>query len=1297
MTSHENAVIAEHFDTEFYRLQVPALGDQDPILHFMGDGWRSGFDPNRDFSVRDYLNSHPDVAAAGCNPFYHYLTQGRLENRVTHASRRDKNGMDPEQAARIRAEGMLDRDFYLSHNPDVAAAGLDPVVHYFEFGWRERRDPNAQFNTQAYLAQHPELGPDDNPLLHFALHSPEAAVADEPSADPLSAAFDRNFYLQIYPDVAAARVDPFEHFMHHGWREGRDPSAHFSTAHYLDSNADVAAAGMNPLEHYVLFGKAEGRAPLPAWRSIAKDRGDILFVTHDLGVGGAPAVLQSLARWFKISTKFGVKMVAMDGGAREFTFRKDFPVLNLARYQGQPREELVKAIKDFVGPNIRCVFVNSVASGGFFDLWDKDDTPIISYINELFNVIELFGDNIQKVVERSALVVGCSKRVCSALRFGYGVPENRLRLVYSFLDSQAGVPAPTSESRAATRRKFGVDADDVYVVMACGVVHWRKSPDKFVELAAQVRVRTERPLKFIWLGDGEDIPQCLAMARKLGVADIMLFPGHSEDVARDLHAADAFVLTSEEDPFPLVCMHGALAGAPVICFERAGGMPEFSGQGAGTAVPFGDIPAMAAAVARYGDDASLRRAHGERARALALAKHTVDYAGPRFLELVREVTGVKPYVSVIVPNYNYGEYLPQRLASIYGQTFRDYEVILLDDASPDGSGAILEQTAREQPLTRYFANDRNSGSPFAQWLKGMDQASGELIWIAEADDFCAPTLLESLLPRMQDRNVFFGFAHSTPIGPDGNVLGDYRPIYLDRIAKDRWLHSYEATDHEEIQASLAVANSVPNASAVLFRNFDAEPEFRAAVTSMRMCGDWYFYIRAIRGGKVAFRHESLNFHRRHGKTVTQQTEGSLRYFDELRDTRRLVSGSYRIDPETAAKADRFTVEDLDRFGITDEGRRSEIIEGARYGAGDKHKPTLLVVASDLGPGGGQMFSIRLANAWAEAGGRAILLNAAAYPSHPNVETMISPRVSVYSASDADATLQNLVARFDVDVVHSSIWWADRLVHSQLGAVVRRPKWVVSMHGCYETLIEHPDVDPSFASRLPDMLRVVDHWVYTADKNLKAFEAYGHPPSLSKITNGFAPKPPKPLSRDALGLRPDALVVCLASRAIESKGWRQAVAAVTQLNAEGLKVDLMLFGEGPEADRLSGETAAYVKLMGQVSNLEDYIAVADVGLLPSYFIGESMPLVLIEYMAQGKPVVATAVGEIASMMVGPEGPAGVLLDLEFGTAPVRGIKSALTMLSNEPERWRLGAVAESQFQRLFSMDRMLSAYEALYRT
>jgi len=79
------------------------------------------------FDASFYLESNPDVAGAGINPLVHYLTWGAAEGR------------DPNP--------LFDPSYYLESNPDVAGAGINPLVHYLTWGAAEGRDPKALFDT----------------------------------------------------------------------------------------------------------------------------------------------------------------------------------------------------------------------------------------------------------------------------------------------------------------------------------------------------------------------------------------------------------------------------------------------------------------------------------------------------------------------------------------------------------------------------------------------------------------------------------------------------------------------------------------------------------------------------------------------------------------------------------------------------------------------------------------------------------------------------------------------------------------------------------------------------------------------------------------------------------------------------------------------------------------------------------------------------------------------------------------------------------------------------------------------
>ena len=127
-------------------------------------------------------------------------------------------------------------------------------------------------STANVAAQH--FPPSPDPLFdpaYYAAHNPDVVAAGvdlyrhfmtqgwKEGRNP-DALFDTAFYLARNPDVAAAGVNPLSHFEANGWREGRDPSAQFSTGKYLAANPDVRAASVDPLLQYIQFGAAEGRS-----------------------------------------------------------------------------------------------------------------------------------------------------------------------------------------------------------------------------------------------------------------------------------------------------------------------------------------------------------------------------------------------------------------------------------------------------------------------------------------------------------------------------------------------------------------------------------------------------------------------------------------------------------------------------------------------------------------------------------------------------------------------------------------------------------------------------------------------------------------------------------------------------------------------------------------------------------------------------------------------------------------------------------------------------------------------------
>ena len=105
-------------------------------------------------------------------------------------------------------------------------------------------------------------------------------------------------------------------------------------------------------------------------------------------------------------------------------------------------------------------------------------------------------------------------------------------------------------------------------------------------------------------------------------------------------------------------------------------------------------------------------------------------------------------VSVIIPNYCHAQYLRERIDSVLSQTYKDFEVIILDDCSTDNSREVIESYRGREHVAHIIYNEQNSGSPFKQWQKGVELAKGEYIWIAESDDVAYDTLMEECVKAL---------------------------------------------------------------------------------------------------------------------------------------------------------------------------------------------------------------------------------------------------------------------------------------------------------------------------------------------------------------------------------------------------------------------------------------------------------------------------------------------------------------------------------------------------------------------
>lgn len=220
-----------------------------------------------------------------------------------------------------------------------------------------------------------------------------------------------------------------------------------------------------------------------------------------------------------------------------------------------------------------------------------------------------------------------------------------------------------------------------------------------------------------------------------------------------------------------------------------------------------------------------------------------------------------PLVSVIIPNYNHARYLEQRLDSVFGQTYPNFEVIILDDCSTDNSLEVINRYKDNPHLSQIVINETNSGSTFKQWDKGINLAHGEIIWIAESDDWCELNLLEELIKAfLHNSGTVLAYNSTLVLYDDGY---EANRLY---IGKNQYMSGMRYIKHY-----LSLFNWIMNASCAIFSKkaaLKAKPDYK----EYKGAGDYLFWIEIAKQGNVAIVNQRLSYFCRHDGSVTSRKD-----------------------------------------------------------------------------------------------------------------------------------------------------------------------------------------------------------------------------------------------------------------------------------------------------------------------------------------------------------------------------------------------------------------------------------------
>jgi Glycosyltransferase WbsX len=153
----------------------------------------------------------------------------------------------------LQRSGLFEGAWFAVRNPDLPGNSHQALVHWHRYGWREQRQPNPYFDPAYYHSRNPDSR-DADPLLHYIEHGEAAGCRPVPYFDPI--------WYRAHHAVPSDELS-LAHFLRHRATGTVNPIPEFDGAFYLREYPDVAAAGMDPLEHYLVRGFSEDRLPAP--------------------------------------------------------------------------------------------------------------------------------------------------------------------------------------------------------------------------------------------------------------------------------------------------------------------------------------------------------------------------------------------------------------------------------------------------------------------------------------------------------------------------------------------------------------------------------------------------------------------------------------------------------------------------------------------------------------------------------------------------------------------------------------------------------------------------------------------------------------------------------------------------------------------------------------------------------------------------------------------------------------------------------------------------------------------------
>ncbi len=622
--------MTEYFDARWYSEQYPEIAGSGltPAEHFLRIGWRSGWNPSPHFDTLMYLKRYPVITAIECNPLIHFLETGSRDVFLPCCL----NLPPPEEDYVCLLDSPLfQADYYTAHLPSRTCAGKDPFCHFLTVGWQYHFDPSPDFSISQYLLANPDIqAAGINPLLHYikkGIAEGRSCKSNNYELLKKSAFFDEKQYRDRYGKELGI-YSPLEHYLLFGWKKGNLPSELFSDEHYVRIYQDLLRLGEPGLCHYLRAGIQEGRKPFPArlpsaefhfpagfdQEHFSKRQDKILIAVHQLDFSGVPVLAGKIAAIFSSEQKTAV-ISPLDGPFRQSCVDSGIPVIVDPSFfiTAEGIENIRKN-----GFSI-CLF-NTLCLAGVF-LRCSIVIPSLLWIHENWT-----SDSLPQAVRdqlRNAPFVFTTSGIT-------------LKLVREYASNVRQLPYPVRDFGKAPKKRV----PQFFRFALVAKLEERKGQDIAIRAFRLLPEKYRKNASLILIGDSisSDLP---AELKKLAGNEAHI---QFLDTIRQPDAYHAFydrievlLCPSRTDPMPLVVFDAMMHGCPVILSDTVGQMSYIRNGKNGFVFKSEDEKALASRMKQIMDSADDYPKMSAAVRQTFLDHFTLDHAEKEIRKVFTEL------------------------------------------------------------------------------------------------------------------------------------------------------------------------------------------------------------------------------------------------------------------------------------------------------------------------------------------------------------------------------------------------------------------------------------------------------------------------------------------------------------------------------------------------------------------------------------------------------------------------------------------------------------------------------------